>query len=69
MGPRDERCDVRIGEITFPDGGETRNGSVIVSCAGGCIRIGVLCRRLEHLVLPSGKGVVESRGDGRHYGS
>ena len=51
MGTGDKRGDVRIGEITLPYGGETRNGSVIVSRAGGCIRIRVLCCwRLEHLV-------------------
>jgi len=51
MGTGDERGDVRIGEITLPDGGETGDRGVIVSCASGCIRIGVLCCwRLEHLV-------------------
>jgi len=47
MGAGDERCDVRIWEITLPNGGKTRNGSVIVSCAGGRIRI----TRLEHSVV------------------
>lgn len=51
MGTGDERGDVRIGEIALPNGGETRDGGVIVSRTGGCIGIGVPCRRLEHLVV------------------
>jgi hypothetical protein len=43
MGTGDKGGDVRIGEITLPDGGETRNCGVIVGCAGGSIRIGGLC--------------------------
>jgi hypothetical protein len=51
VGTGDKGGDVRIGEITLPDGGETRDCGVIVSCAGGSIRIGGLCCwRLEHLV-------------------
>lgn len=51
MGTGDKQGDVRIGEITLPDGGETGDCGVIVSRAGGCIRISVLrCWRREHLV-------------------
>ena len=52
MGTGDKGSDVRIGEITLSYGGETGDCGVIVSCAGGCISIRVLCRwRLEHFVV------------------
>jgi hypothetical protein len=52
MGTGDKGGDVRIGEITLPYSGETGDCSVIVSCAGGCISIRVLCYwRVEHLVV------------------
>jgi len=59
MGTGDERGDVRIGEITLPHGGETRDGGVTVSRTGGCIGIGVLCWRLEHLVEKGWTEVVD----------
>ncbi len=65
MGTGDKGGDVRIGEITLPDGRETRDCGVIVSCAGGSIRIGVLCCwRLEHLVgLKRGGGKLWMRDE------
>lgn len=59
MGAGDERRDVRIGKITLPHGGEARNGSIIVSCTGGCIGIGVPCWRLEHVAEKGRSQVVD----------
>jgi hypothetical protein len=59
VGAGDERRDVRIGKITLSHGGKARNGSVIVSCTGGCIGIGVLCWRLKHLVEKGRSQVVD----------